>query len=74
MIYLVCSLDLSRIKYYNEGIATIDLALNQASLQAGLVKFDMKPFDFKKVTAEIVEDKKGPAKVKGLKLETDIKK
>lgn len=57
----------------DEGIATIDMVFNQASLQAGTVRFDMKPFDFKKVVEEIVEDKKGPAEKKGLKLETEIK-
>ena len=49
------------------------MALNQASLQAGTIKYDMKPFDFKSVVAEVVEAKKGPAEVKGLKMATDIK-
>ena len=48
------------------------MALNQASLQAGTIKYDMKPFDFKSVVAEVVEAKKGPAEVKGLKMATDI--
>ncbi|MBA4318324.1 MAG: hypothetical protein C0412_07980 [Flavobacterium sp.] len=57
----------------DEGIATIDLVLNQASLQAGLIKFDMKPFDFKTVVEEIVKDKKDQAKTKGLEMEIEIK-
>ena len=51
----------------------VDMVLNQASLQAGTVKYDMKPIDFKKVVEEIVKDNKGPAEKKGLKMETDIK-
>ena len=51
----------------------VDMALNQASLQAGTVKYDMKPFDFKSLVAEVVSAKKGPAEVKGLKMATDIK-
>ena len=49
------------------------MVLNQASLQAGTVKYDMKPIDFKKVVEEIIEEKTGPAEKKGLKMETDIK-
>lgn len=57
----------------NEGIAMVDMVLNQASLQAGLIKYDMKPFDFKGIVKEIIEEKRGPAEKKGLKMETDIK-
>ena len=57
----------------NDGIAVVDMILNQASLQAGTIRYDMKPFDFKGVVAEVIEAKKGPAEVKGLKMETDIK-
>ena len=57
----------------NEGIKTVDLVLNAASFQAGTVKYDMKPVDFKKIVEGIMEDKKGPAEAKGLKMATDIK-
>ena len=42
----------------NEGIAVVDMILNQASLQAGTMRYDIQPFDFKKVVAEIIEEKK----------------
>ena len=57
----------------NEGIDMVDMVLNQASLQAGLVKYDMKPFDFKKMVEEIIEDKRLAAEKKGLKFETETK-
>ena len=57
----------------NEGIAVVDMILNQASLQAGTIKYDLQPFDFKKVVEEIIEEKTGPAETKGLKMATDIK-
>ncbi|MDD4900870.1 MAG: HAMP domain-containing sensor histidine kinase [Patescibacteria group bacterium] len=56
----------------NEGIATVDLVLNAANFQAGKVKFDMKPLDFKKIVEEAIQDKKGPAKHKNLKLAGDL--
>ncbi|MBU0722111.1 HAMP domain-containing histidine kinase [Patescibacteria group bacterium] len=57
----------------NEGINTIDIVLNAASLQAGLIKYDIKPIDFRKVVEQAIESKKDQAKIKGLKLETEIK-
>lgn len=42
----------------------VDMVLNQASLQAGTVKYDMKPFDFKDIVKEIIEDKKVPVEKK----------
>jgi len=57
----------------NEGIAVVDMILNQASLQAGTMRYDIQPFDFKKVVAEIIEEKKGSAEKKGLKMAAEIK-
>jgi len=57
----------------NEGIDTIDSILNASSLQAGLVKYNMKPVNFKEIIDEIVENKKLQAEIKGLKMETKIK-
>jgi len=57
----------------NEGIDTVDLVLNAANLQTGTVKYEMKPIDFKEIVLRFVEEKKGPAELKGLKFETDIK-
>jgi signal transduction histidine kinase len=57
----------------NEGINTVDLVLNVANQQSGQIKYDMKPLDFKKITAEIIEAKSAQAKPKGIELKTDIK-
>jgi signal transduction histidine kinase len=55
------------------GIKTVDLVLNAANMQKGLIKYDMKTIDFKEIILKSVEDKKSPAEVKGLKMETEIK-
>ncbi len=54
------------------GIKTIDLVLNAANLQKGTVKYEMKPVDFKELTAITVGEKKIEAEKKGLKLESAI--
>jgi len=56
----------------NEGINTVDMVLNAANQQSGLVKYEKKPIDFKKITEEIIEAKKDQANQRGLKLKTDI--
>ncbi|HEY4513611.1 MAG TPA: HAMP domain-containing sensor histidine kinase, partial [Candidatus Paceibacterota bacterium] len=55
------------------GIQTVDLVLNVANLQNGLIKYDMKMIDFKNIVLETVNDKKIGAEAKGLKIETEIK-
>lgn len=55
------------------GIKTIDLVLNAANMQKGVVKYEMKNFDFKEVVQKVVADKKVPAEAKGLKMQTEIK-
>lgn len=57
----------------NIGIETVDLVLNAANMQKGLIKYDMKPLDLKGVILKSVSDKKISAEAKGLKMETDIK-
>ena len=57
----------------NMGIETVDLVLNVANMQKGLIKYDMKPADLKEVVFKSLEEKKGPAAAKGLAMETDIK-
>jgi len=57
----------------NTGIETVDLVLNADNLQKGTVKYNMKLIDLSKVVLKVVEEKKGPAETKGLKMETDIK-
>ena len=49
------------------------MALNQASLRVGTIKYDMKPLDFKEMVEEVAKEKKGTAETKKLKLKTDIK-
>jgi signal transduction histidine kinase len=61
------------LKSDNDGIETVDLVLNAANLQTGTVKYEMKPIDFKQIVLRFVDEKKGPAELKGLKFETDIK-
>jgi len=61
------------LEFDNGGIQTVDLVLNVANLQNGLIKYDMKNIDFKDVVLKTVEDKKVGAEAKGLKIETDIK-
>ena len=57
----------------NMGIETVDLVLNVANMQKGLIKYDMKNVNFKEIILKSIEDKKGPAEMKGLQVETDIK-
>ncbi len=57
----------------NEGINTVDLVLNVDNLQSGLIKYDMKPLDFKKMAEEIIEAKKEQANQKNLELKSNIK-
>ncbi len=55
------------------GIKTIDLVLNAANMQKGVVKYEMKPTDFKEIVLKTLNDKKKAAETKGLKIETNIK-
>jgi len=57
----------------NMGIETVDLVLNADNLQKGAVKYDMKMINFKEMVLKTIEEKKGPAEAKGLKMEMDIK-
>lgn len=56
----------------NAGIQTIDMVLNASNLNSGIVKYDMKKFDFKDVVLQVIGEKKPVADSKGLKLETEI--
>jgi len=56
----------------NMGIETVDLVLNVANMQKGIVKYDMKTFDLKELVEKTISDKKVSAEAKGLKLETEI--
>lgn len=56
----------------NTGIETVDLVLNVANMQTGVVKYDMKLMDFKEVVLKTIADKKSQALAKGLVLESNI--
>ena len=56
----------------NMGIETVDLVLSVANMQKGIVKYDMKKFNFKDVVQKTIEEKKGPLETKGLKIENTI--
>ncbi|OGI93689.1 hypothetical protein A3A07_02535 [Candidatus Nomurabacteria bacterium RIFCSPLOWO2_01_FULL_41_52] len=55
------------------GINTVDLILNAANMQKGLIKYDMKKTDFKEVVLKVFSEKKVPAETKGLQIEKNIK-
>ncbi len=57
----------------NGGLQTVDLILNVANLQNGIIKYDMKQVDFKKLVEQVISEKKIATEAKGLKLETEIK-
>jgi len=57
----------------NMGIETVDLVLNAANMQKGLIRYDMKKFDFKALVEDSMANKKMSAEAKGLKFETEIK-
>lgn len=61
------------LDFDNGGIQTVDLVLNVANLQNGLIKYDMKKIDFKDVVEKTSDEKKMGAEAKGLKIEKDIK-
>jgi signal transduction histidine kinase len=54
------------------GLKTIDLVLNAANMQQGLIKYDLKPIDFSSIVTALVVEKKLPAETKGLALESRI--
>ncbi len=61
------------LDFDNGGIQTVDLVLNVANMQNGLIKYDMKQIDFKDIVLQTTNDKKLGVEMKGLKLETEIK-
>ncbi|MFZ3011633.1 MAG: ATP-binding protein [Minisyncoccia bacterium] len=61
------------LDFDNGGIQTVDLVLNVANIQNGLIKYDMKQINFKDIVMGIAEEKKLAAENKGLKIETEIK-
>lgn len=62
------------LEFDNGGIETVDLVLNVANLQNGLIKYDMKPVDFKDVVLKTVEEKRLAVESKGLRMELAVEK
>ncbi len=61
------------LEFDNGGIQTVDLVLNVANLQNGLIKYDMKNIDFRDIVEKTISEKKISAEAKGLKIESEIK-
>jgi signal transduction histidine kinase len=61
------------LEFDNGGIQTVDLVLNVANLQNGLIKYNMQTIDFKDIVEKTINEKKVPAEAKGLQIETDFK-
>ncbi len=60
------------LEFDNGGIETVDLVLNAANLQNGIIKYDMKNIDLKEIVLKTINDKKLAIEAKGLKVETEI--
>src|SRR3989338_3689417 len=60
------------LEFDNGGIQTVDLVLNVANLQNGLIKYDMKKIDFKEIILKTLAEKKVQAEAKGLQIEGNI--
>ncbi|MFZ2150019.1 MAG: HAMP domain-containing sensor histidine kinase [Minisyncoccia bacterium] len=62
------------LEFDDGGIQTVDLVLNVANLQNGLIKYEMRELDFKEVVLKTVDEKRLGVEAKGLKLELHIEK
>jgi signal transduction histidine kinase len=60
------------LDFDNGGIQTVDLVLNVANLQNGLIRYDMKNIDLKEILFKTIEEEKPELNAKGLKLEINI--
>lgn len=56
----------------NMGIETVDLVLNVANMQKGIVKYEMKPINLREIVEKSISDKKMVAELKGLKIDNSI--
>jgi len=57
----------------NMGLETVDLVLNVANMQKGIIKYEMKPLDFKAIVQKVMDEKKAAIEAKALKIEADMK-
>ncbi len=60
------------LEFDNGGIQTVDLVLNVANMQNGLIKYDMKNINFREIAESNIKEKRVAAEAKGLKLELEI--
>jgi signal transduction histidine kinase len=60
------------LEFDNDGIETVDLVLNVANLESGIIKYNMKNINFKEIVLQTVNDKEDSIKTKGLEIETKI--
>ena len=56
----------------NAGIHTVDLVLDVANMQKGVVKYEMKVIDFKEIIFKTFAEKKIQAEERGLQMESKI--
>ncbi len=61
------------LEFDNGGIHTVDLVLNVANMQNGIIKYEMKPVNFKDIVLKTVADKQIALDAKKLKIELDLK-
>jgi signal transduction histidine kinase len=61
------------LDFDNGGLETVDLILNVANMQNGIIKYEMKPINLKDLVEEVISEKKISIEAKGLKIETEIK-
>lgn len=54
------------------GLETVDLVLNVANLEKGIIKYDMQKVNFRELLEKTLSEKRGAIEAKGLKLETNI--
>ena len=54
------------------GITTVDLILNVANMQKGIVKYNMKIVDLKEIALKTMDEKKDSAEEKGITIKNDI--
>ncbi|MFA6257105.1 MAG: HAMP domain-containing sensor histidine kinase [Candidatus Paceibacterota bacterium] len=54
------------------GLETVDLVLNVANLEKGIIKYDMKVVNFRELLEKTLSEKRGAIEAKGLKLEANI--
>lgn len=61
------------LEFDDNGIQTVNLVLNVANLQNGLIQYNMKPINFEEIVKQSITDKKLLAEERGLTIEEEIK-